>query len=266
MRSLSISLVITHLCDKNCRYCSQRISSSNYEHLTKEQYYEMVKHLKGIKIHKIGLTGGEPLLYPHIGWLIENLQKDFPKVQLVMTTNGTNLTGLTEKQRDAFSRITISWYKGYNEKIVETFKKEKNIFIKNSNELINPYVDPMLSIAAAKKVYKNCSMKIFRFVGTKIYTCCLSEAIERDYQTQKVHLEMNADWLKDIKRIPTYIACQHCFYASIIQNSFEVRLKNRIRNIKKSILSNSVSSSIINFNMIRHLRRAIRIKRNFKNR
>lgn len=242
MKRICVSLEITHFCNKNCDLCSHRISGSNYQFLTETQYTLIVKNLQGFSISQIELTGGEPLTHPYFNRLVINLKKDFPSARLVLFTNGKKLLELSKEERERFSRIYIPWYQGFNDLEIDRVVKEKNIFIKNRPMFSDPFIDPQLSAKAAIKVYKNCSMKFFRFVGTKIYSCCLAEGIERTYDSGCVHVEVQPDFIRELKNIPTYRACMHCFYAPRILTDFMLRIKNRIRNLRRHLLAGGVLS------------------------
>lgn len=211
-----ISWVITHECDKNCVYCSQRVQTSPYRNLSEKQYYKVRDCLRLHKISHITLTGGEPLVHPGIHWLIERIREDFPRTPLTMTTNGSLLDVLSEEEIDSFASITISWYRGFNDAACEEYAKRKNFFIKDGNHWFDIDVDPDLDEAAARKFHARCPRRRIRIVGDRIYGCCNSEAIERSFGTDKIHLDIHPGWYREYRELPTYKACQHCFVTAAL--------------------------------------------------
>jgi hypothetical protein len=261
MKRISVSLEITHFCNKNCHLCSHRISGSNYRFLTQEQYALIAGNLRDFLISEIELIGGEPLTHPYFNQLLVNLKKDFPAARLVLVTNGKKLLELPGEAREQFARIYISWYEGFNDSVIQQVVKEKNIFI-NRPTFIDPFVDPQLNVKAAIKAYKNCSMKVIRFIGDRVYGCCLAESIERSYNTGCVHIDMKQNFLHELKNVPTYRACIHCFYAPRILGDFKLRLRNHLINLKKNLLTVGIFSKF-DLNITWGIWRALKNRKNW---
>lgn len=262
MKRISVTLEITHLCNKNCDLCSHRISTSNYQYLTQSQYALIAQNLQDFSVSKIVVIGGEPLTHPYFNQLIVNLKKDFPSARLVLITNGKKLLELSKDERERFSKIFIPWYEGFNDLIIDEVVKENNIFIKKKPIFSNPFVDPQLSVKEAIKANKNCSLRDLRFVGTKVYGCCLAEGIERTYDSGCVHVEVQRNFIHELKNVPAYRACMHCFYAPRILTDFKLRIKNRILNLRKNILNGGVFSKF-NFKIPWSIYRAMHNRKNW---
>ncbi|MCK4799025.1 MAG: radical SAM protein, partial [Spirochaetes bacterium] len=198
-----------------------------YTNMTKKNYFKIVKCIKNNKIKEIRLIGGEPLLHPGIHWLIKQIKKDFPKIALVLITNGFLLHILSEQELYSFVYIGISLYPD-NKKIIDKYKNMPNVYIRKSTEMWSPNRDPNFDIKTAIKYHKICLFKQPRFIGSKMYGCCIAEGIERTYKTEKVHKEVSKNWLEDYKTLPTYKACQHCFRALDMHNNWKFKMRNRI--------------------------------------
>ncbi|MFX0093762.1 MAG: radical SAM protein, partial [Candidatus Hodarchaeota archaeon] len=122
-----LGFFITHVCDKNCRLCHQRIQTSEYKHLRKEEFEYIISCIKNPEeITSILLTGGEPLLHPHFSWLINRILEDFPNARIEVITNGKSLAKL---RKDIFSKIEflISEYPSWNDDIIRKYKRYPNI-------------------------------------------------------------------------------------------------------------------------------------------
>ncbi len=86
---------VTDKCNLNCCYC--RPMRNKYEEcgtvncLKPEEYAEIVGAAAELGISKVRLTGGEPLIYDKLPWLIKRI-KSIPKIKQVgITTNGVML-------------------------------------------------------------------------------------------------------------------------------------------------------------------------------
>lgn len=87
-----LRLSITDRCNLRCFYCKSRM---NYKHIPHDQilrYEECLTliHLsKFLGVQKVRLTGGEPFKRKDILWFLEQIYKNFPEIDLRITTNGT---------------------------------------------------------------------------------------------------------------------------------------------------------------------------------
>jgi len=110
LRSLRLSL--TDRCNLRCHYC---MPESHYDWLPQSDLLSVDQILKVVAaFHKLGvtklrLTGGEPLLRKDIVMVVQTLRKNFPSLELAMTTNGTLLSPVANDLREAgLDRLTIS--------------------------------------------------------------------------------------------------------------------------------------------------------------
>ena len=114
LRDLRIS--VTDRCNFRCSYCMPRdVFDGDWpflpraEMLSYEEMTEVAAAAAELGVHKIRLTGGEPLLRRDISTLVSMLRARLPEVELAMTTNGSLLSDHAEQLASAgLDRITIS--------------------------------------------------------------------------------------------------------------------------------------------------------------
>ncbi len=104
-----IRLSVTDRCDFRCVYCmSEKMTFLPRERvLTLEEIYQLAQAFTSLGVKKIRLTGGEPLVRKGVTGLIRQLgQLD---AELVITTNGSQLSTMASELRDAgVKRLNIS--------------------------------------------------------------------------------------------------------------------------------------------------------------
>jgi GTP 3',8-cyclase len=113
LRDLRIS--VTDRCNFRCVYCMPReVFDKNYAFLPRsalmsfEEITRLVRIFAGRGIHKIRLTGGEPLLRKGVEELVAMLA-EIPGIELTLTTNGVLLPKLARPLREAgLNRLTVS--------------------------------------------------------------------------------------------------------------------------------------------------------------
>lgn len=113
IRDLRIS--ITDRCNFRCPYCMPReVFGSGFhflerkEILTFEEISRTARVFAGLGLHKIRLTGGEPLLRRDIARLIGMLG-EIPGLDMALTTNGVLLPELAPELKAAgLGRVTVS--------------------------------------------------------------------------------------------------------------------------------------------------------------
>ncbi len=110
LRSLRIS--VTDRCNMRCRYC---MPEDDYVWLPRESIlsFEEIDRLVGIfgrlGVHKVRLTGGEPLLRHDLAALVGMLRRRSAIDDLALTTNGILLARYAGELRDAgLGRVTVS--------------------------------------------------------------------------------------------------------------------------------------------------------------
>lgn len=114
LRDLRVS--VTDRCNFRCRYCMPReVFGADHaflpraELLTFEELERIVRAAAAVGVHKVRLTGGEPLLRRGIAQLVARLAAVDGIDDLALTTNGSLLPALAEPLRTAgLHRVTVS--------------------------------------------------------------------------------------------------------------------------------------------------------------
>src|SRR5436190_23691484 len=108
----SLRLSVTDRCNMRCRYC---IAEDDYvwlpreSILTFEEIARLVGVFAGLGVHKVRLTGGEPLLRHDLPKLVEMIARDARITDLAMTTNGLLLAKhAAALQAAGLQRVTVS--------------------------------------------------------------------------------------------------------------------------------------------------------------
>lgn len=118
-----IRISLTDRCNLRCVYCMPEEGVEILPHekiLTYEEILRLCRCFAQLGIHKVKLTGGEPLVRRGVPWLVEQLKQTDGIDNVTITTNGTLLT----EQMEALRRAGID---GINISLDtldrETFKK-----------------------------------------------------------------------------------------------------------------------------------------------
>ncbi len=108
----SLRLSVTDRCNLRCRYCmpeDEYVWLPRASILTFEEIERLVGVFAGLGVHKVRLTGGEPLLRHDLPTLVRMISRN-PRVgDLAMTTNGLLLAHQAAALRAAgLQRVTVS--------------------------------------------------------------------------------------------------------------------------------------------------------------
>jgi hypothetical protein len=116
--------------------------------------------------------------------------------------------------------------------------KEKNVFITREN-FIKLNSLKKLNDKEVREIFNHCPNKTYRFIGTRLYACCLAESIERTFLKKRIHIDIIYDnnWQKNLNNISLYEACRYCISARTIKNHGNLSLN--IQLLKQYILLNS---------------------------
>lgn len=101
---------ITSNCNLNCFYCHQEgyISDKDVHSLSLKQIDQLCSIIKKYEINGIKITGGEPLLHPHIIKIVERFAAEQSLNDISLVTNGLLLEKNALKLREAgLQRINI---------------------------------------------------------------------------------------------------------------------------------------------------------------
>ena len=209
-----VQFEITHACNQNCPLCDHRIASSRYTGMTQAQYHRVVSYLDTAQFKSAGLLGGEPLVHPEFHWFAERMLTDFRQARVQVLTNGWLVLRFQGERPDLFERLhwIVQEYTGFNDDVLPQVANLPNVQIRPHRPFWDPYRDPDLDEALARKIRLQCIRHV-RIIGDRLYNCCLAEGIERYYHTESVHVVMSQSWREDWTRLETWRACQHCFRA-----------------------------------------------------
>ena len=107
-----LHLSVTDRCNLRCRYCMPEdgiCKKSHDEMLTEDEMILAVEAAASLGVHKLRLTGGEPLVKKNILSICERSAAVEGIAELCLTTNGTLLPQLARPLRAAgVSRLNIS--------------------------------------------------------------------------------------------------------------------------------------------------------------
>jgi cyclic pyranopterin phosphate synthase len=108
----SLRLSLTDRCNLRCRYCMPEEEYTwlpRASILTFEEIARLVRVFTGLGVHKVRLTGGEPLLRHDVATLVDLLARNDAVADLALTTNGMVLAGQAAALRRAgLHRLTVS--------------------------------------------------------------------------------------------------------------------------------------------------------------
>ena len=108
----SLRLSVTDRCNMRCRYCmpeDEYVWLPRASILTFEEIARLVHVFAGLGVHKVRLTGGEPLLRHDLPTLVAMIANDARISDLAMTTNGLLLAPQAGALRSAgLERVTVS--------------------------------------------------------------------------------------------------------------------------------------------------------------
>jgi len=108
----SLRLSVTDRCNLRCRYCmpeDEYVWLPRTSILTFEEIERLTRLFAGLGVHKVRLTGGEPLLRHDLPTLVEMIARDPRISDLAITTNGLLLAKQAAALKAAgLQRVTVS--------------------------------------------------------------------------------------------------------------------------------------------------------------
>ena len=108
----SLRLSVTDRCNLRCRYCmpeDEYVWLPRASILTFEALERIVGVFAGLGVHKVRLTGGEPLLRHDLATLVRMIARNAAVTDLALTTNGLLLARQAAALRAAgLRRVTVS--------------------------------------------------------------------------------------------------------------------------------------------------------------
>ena len=138
----SLRVSVTDRCNMRCRYCMPEddyVWLPRESILTFEEIARLVGVFAGLGVHKVRLTGGEPLLRHDLPTLVEMIARDARIADLALTTNGLLLAKhAAALQAAGLQRATVS---------LDTLRPERMLAFAKSAR----HADVLEGIAAARK-------------------------------------------------------------------------------------------------------------------
>jgi cyclic pyranopterin phosphate synthase len=138
----SLRVSVTDRCNMRCRYCMPEddyVWLPRESILTFEEIARLVGVFAGLGVHKIRLTGGEPLLRHDLPTLVEMIARNARIGDLAMTTNGLLLAKhAAALQAAGLQRVTVS---------LDTLRPERMLAFAKSAR----HADVLEGIAAARR-------------------------------------------------------------------------------------------------------------------
>ena len=108
----SLRISVTDACNIRCRYCMPELVSGflpQHRLLSYESIARIVSILARAGVHKVRLTGGEPLMRPNLEKLVEHLSAIPGLRQIAMTTNAMLLSNkIASLQAAGMTHVNIS--------------------------------------------------------------------------------------------------------------------------------------------------------------
>lgn len=111
---------VTDKCNLRCIYCMDEKDNSflkNYEKLTDDEIYRIVKESSKLGIKKVRITGGEPLVRPDLVKLVSKINSIPGIEEIYLTTNGILLA-------DMIDELAVNGLKGVNISL-DSLKEER---------------------------------------------------------------------------------------------------------------------------------------------
>jgi len=106
INSIHIQLIPTNRCNFKCDFCSCA-NKKDSEELSFDDYLKIIDNAKRCGCKAVTITGGgEPLMHPRIGEIIDDLRKR--KIKIGLTTNGSLISRLNKRQLDSMTWIRVS--------------------------------------------------------------------------------------------------------------------------------------------------------------
>src|SRR6266545_2550985 len=137
----SLRISVTDRCNMRCRYCmpeDEYVWLPRESILTFEEITRLVGVFASLGVHKVRLTGGEPLLRHDLASLVAMIARDPRIADLAVTTNGLLLAKhAADLRRAGLQRVTVS---------LDTLRPERMLAFAKSAR----HADVLAGIAAAR--------------------------------------------------------------------------------------------------------------------
>ena len=190
----SFEVHVSEHCNLKCKQCCNSSPFNKPRFLSPEEVRDMFTFVKAnLNPDVIKISGGEPMLNPHLGEIINIIKDLFPKTPLRITSNGLLFKRLKEED---FSRLDQLWISNYSSMPVpdSTIEKIRNLAqkyeivlnIKEVQEFSNVISEEKLTQTKAEDSFRNCWMRhrclIIR--NNRFYLCTRAAYIDSYLKTR----------------------------------------------------------------------------------
>ena len=168
----SAQIELTNRCNLSCAHCFNNSGEPSPDELTTEEILSLINVLSRMGIHRITLTGGEPLLHPDFFRILEHARK--APMTVTVFTNGTVVTEEHIRKFKAFNvKIAVS-LDSFSAETHDHFRGKKGAFEKTlkSITLFKKAGLPMTISVSLNKLNKDeivDTIKFFRENDLKTY-------------------------------------------------------------------------------------------------
>lgn len=207
-----ITLPLAKHCNVNCASCSMFSPICEKEFYTLEDIKQDIFHMKRIqlKMNRINISGGEPLLNPEFVKIVEAIREAYPKIPINIYTNALLANRFSEEELERISNISAEFMitdyeldKERLEKVYEVFDSFGIQYQVNHDGDGKVYFKKTIDFEKKVPAYEyiNCqhytfAFSVFIFKGI-IYKCPLALSTKSINKYFKRMLELtDKDYLK----------------------------------------------------------------------
>lgn len=152
----SVNFETTRACNLHCRHCYADAGTFLQDELTVKEIKALIDELADLGVLSITFTGGEPLLHPFIGELMEYARKK--PLTVILFTNGTLLTPeIVEKLKGLQVYRVITSIDGPDPETHDTLRGVRGAFektIQGVNLLKEAGIDVFINVSITRFNYK----------------------------------------------------------------------------------------------------------------
>lgn len=246
----SVCWNITNKCNENCQFCYRKITNDN----TLEENIKIFDNINNVKINKITIAGGEPLLYKDIFPLVDYIKNKNPNIILSITTNGKIIDeNLIEDILTRFDWITFSIDSSIDNtnktigrgiehlnKVLSLLDKFNNKINIKINTVVNKYnINNLNEIYNIILKYNIARWKLFRF-----YPARKDNATKKLFKITDEESKQIESWIKNLNKTNKNIKIQYNDYDEIATSYFSIYSDGSIENKLNQVVGNLLTTKI----------------------
>jgi len=167
----SAQIEITNRCNLSCLHCFNDSGDPCPHELTTEEIFSVIDTLTSMGVHRVTLTGGEPLLHPEFFEITDHARKAPMSVNIF--TNGTLIT---EEHINEFKKLHIGQFNisvdSVDETIHDTFRGKKGALKKTLHAitLLKEAGFPIRIATCLSQLNKDVAVDILQYCKTQDLT------------------------------------------------------------------------------------------------